>query len=91
MKEREEQLQLDLGGDARERLIQWIHHRMDEHGITMQALADAIGADAAAAAAAAKVVMYRDAFGNKWNGQGEKPDWLKRAIYAGQNIDHFRC
>ncbi|MFP3562377.1 H-NS family nucleoid-associated regulatory protein, partial [Paraburkholderia sp. SIMBA_049] len=45
----------------------------------------------AADAAATRAVMYRDAFGNTWDGHGDKPDWLARAIYAGQNIDHFRC
>ena len=27
--------------------------------------------------------MYRDAYGNAWDGHGDKPDWLARAIYAG--------
>ena len=87
MKEREEQRLFDLDGNARERLIVWIRRRMDEYGITMEALADAIEADKAAP----RAVMYRDAFGNAWDGHGDKPDWLARAIYAGQNIDHFRC
>lgn len=87
MKEREEQRLFDLDGNARERLIVWIRRRMDEYGITMEALADSIEADKAAI----PVVMYRDAFGNTWDGRGDKPDWLARAIYAGQNIDHFRC
>ena len=51
------------------------------------ALAAAIEADAHAT----KAIMYRDAYGNTWDGQGDKPDWLARAIYAGQNIEHFRC
>lgn len=87
MKEREEPESVDRDGNTRERLIVWIRRRMDEYGITMQALDEAIQADVAAA----QVVRYRDAFGNTWNGQGDKPDWLARAIYAGQNIDHFRC
>jgi DNA-binding protein H-NS len=45
MKEREEQRLFDLDGNARERLIVWIRRRMDEYGITMEALADAIEAD----------------------------------------------
>ena len=48
MKEREEQRLFDLDGNARERLIVWIRRRMDEYGITMEALADAIEADKAA-------------------------------------------
>lgn len=88
MKEREEQqLLFDLDANARERLIVWIQRRMDEYGITMEALAESIEADATAP----RAVIYRDAFGNTWDGQGDKPDWLARAIYAGQNIEHFRC
>ncbi|MDE1182213.1 H-NS family nucleoid-associated regulatory protein [Paraburkholderia sp.] len=87
MKEREEQRLFDLDGNARERLVLWIRRRMDEYGITVDALAEALDADEAAA----RAVRYRDAYGNTWDGFGEKPDWLARAIYAGQDIDHFRC
>jgi DNA-binding protein H-NS len=87
MKEREEQRLPDLDGNARERLIAWIRRRMNEYNITIEALAGSLEADANAVPA----VMYRDAFGNTWDGHGDKPDWLARAIYAGQNIDHFRC
>ncbi|RKR37515.1 H-NS family nucleoid-associated regulatory protein [Paraburkholderia sp. BL17N1] len=87
MKELGEQRQLDFDGNARERLVAWIRRRMDEYGITVEALAEAIETDAAAT----RAVMYRDAYGNTWDGHGDKPDWLARAIYAGQNIEHFRC
>lgn len=87
MKERAEQRLFDPDGNARERLILWIRRRMDEYGITLDALEEAISADAAAE----RAVMYRDAYGNTWDGQGDKPEWLARAIYAGQNIEHFRC
>jgi DNA-binding protein H-NS len=87
MKEREERRLFDLDGNARERLISWIRQRMAEYEITMEALADSLEADANAV----RAVMYRDAFGNTWDGYGDKPDWLARAIYAGQSIDHFRC
>jgi DNA-binding protein H-NS len=87
MKEREEQGLLDFDGNARERLIAWIRRRMDDYGITLEALADSLEADANAV----RAVMYRDAYGNTWDGYGDKPDWLARAIYAGQNLDFFRC
>lgn len=87
MKEREEQKLLEIDENARERLVAWIRRRMEEHGITLEALADALEADAAAT----RAVMYRDAYGNAWDGHGDKPGWLARAIYAGQSIDHFRC
>ena len=87
MKEREEQGLLDFDGNARERLIAWIRRRMDDYGITLEALEASLEADANAV----RAVMYRDAYGNTWDGHGAKPDWLARAIYAGQNLDFFRC
>jgi DNA-binding protein H-NS len=83
MKEREEHRTLDLDGQARERLILWIRRRMEEFGITLEALEAALIADAA-------VPKYRDAFGHEWDGTGDRPDWLTRAINAGQDIEHFR-
>ncbi len=73
----------DLDGEARERLILWIRRRMDEYGITLDDL------DAAIALAEAQP-MYRDAYGNTWDGKGDRPSWLTRAIHAGQDIEHFR-
>ncbi|MGF6572332.1 DNA-binding protein H-NS [Paraburkholderia fungorum] len=87
MKVREEQGLLDFDGNARERLVAWIRRRMDDYGITLEALADSLEADANAV----RAVMYRDAYGNSWDGHGDKPDWLARAIHAGQNLDFFRC
>lgn len=84
MKARAEQRVLDFDGQARERLILWIRHRMEEFGISMEDLAAALLVDAS-------TPKYRDAYGNEWDGQGERPDWLKRAINAGQDIEHFRC
>jgi DNA-binding protein H-NS len=87
MKEREEQGLLDFDGNARERLVAWIRRRMDDYGITLEALEDSLEADANAV----RALMYRDAYGNTWDGYGDKPDWLARAIYAGQSLDFFRC
>lgn len=69
---------------ARERLILWIRRRMDEFGITPQALADSIQQDLA------DRPIFRDARGNEWNGQGEMPTWLSAAKNAGVNPDFFR-
>ncbi len=74
----------DLDGEARKRLIVWIRRRMDEYGITLEELETAL-------AESARQPKYCDAYGNTWNGQGEMPAWLLRAIHAGQNIEHFRC
>lgn len=75
-----------LDGEARDRLIRWILHRMDEFGITHTALAESIEDDLQNEQA----VSYRDAWGNTWNGDGDLPEWLQRAVAAGQSIEHFR-
>jgi DNA-binding protein H-NS len=71
-------------GEARERLIVWLKKRMAEFGITPQALADSIQHDLDHAP------VYRDAFGNEWNGHGTMPGWLSAARNAGVNPDFFR-
>ncbi|WP_459570026.1 H-NS family nucleoid-associated regulatory protein [Cupriavidus sp. 8B] len=35
-------------------------------------------------------VRYRNAQGQGWDGRGAMPDWLQRAIHAGQTVEHFR-
>jgi len=39
---------------------------------------------------AAVRVLYRNAMGQTWDGTGEYPDWLQRAVNAGQSIDFYR-
>lgn len=73
-----------VDGEARERLIIWIRRRMDEFGITPQAIAESIEQDLA------NRPVYRDARGNEWNGQGVMPDWLLAAKHAGVSPDFFR-
>ncbi|MBP0618951.1 H-NS family nucleoid-associated regulatory protein [Cupriavidus consociatus] len=34
--------------------------------------------------------LYRNALGQSWDGVGEYPDWLQRAVNAGQSIEFFR-
>jgi DNA-binding protein H-NS len=75
-----------LDGEARDRLIRWILRRMDEFGITLTALAQSVEEDLQSE----RAVCYRDAWGNTWNGDGELPEWLQRAVAAGQGIEHFR-
>lgn len=67
--------------EARERLIRWIRRRMDEFGITPEAIADSIQQDLA---------RFRDHRGNEWNGQGDMPTWLLAAKNAGVDPDFFR-
>jgi DNA-binding protein H-NS len=48
--------------------------------------------DAAAVQQPAKkaTLLYRNAMGQSWDGTGEYPDWLQRAVNAGQSIDFYR-
>jgi DNA-binding protein H-NS len=71
-------------GEARERLIIWIRRRMDEFGITFDALAASIQHDLD------NPPIYRDAKGNDWNGLGDMPDWLRAAKNAGVDPAFFR-
>ncbi|WP_308444901.1 hypothetical protein [Paraburkholderia adhaesiva] len=57
---------------------------MAEFGITPEALAESIQYDLDHAP------VYRDAFGNEWNGSGAMPNWLRAARDAGVNTDFFR-
>ncbi|CAB3750922.1 H-NS family nucleoid-associated regulatory protein [Paraburkholderia humisilvae] len=71
-------------GEARDRLIIWIRRRMEEFGITIDALAASIEHDRR------HPPLYRDARGNEWNGQGPMPGWLQAAKHAGVDPDFFR-
>jgi DNA-binding protein H-NS len=75
-----------LEGEARERLICWIRRRMKECGITFDALEQALVDEARERDA----IRYRDAYGNTWTGAGDMPSWLRRAVAAGQSIEHFQ-
>jgi len=33
-------------------------------------------------------VRFRDAQGHVWDGRGDLPDWLQRAVNAGQSVAH---
>jgi DNA-binding protein H-NS len=69
----------------RQRMIAYIRHRMDEFDISLEQLAESLAEDEE------KVlpIKYRDAQGNTWDGEGEMPDWLRRAVHAGQTVDFF--
>ncbi|MGF6267409.1 H-NS histone family protein [Paraburkholderia sp. JPY432] len=71
-------------GEARDRLIIWLRRRMEEFGITLEALAESIQHDVD------HPPLYRDARGNEWNGLGDMPDWLRAASNAGVSPDFFR-
>jgi DNA-binding protein H-NS len=73
-----------VDGEARDRLIVWIRRRMDEFGITIEALEASLSRDAA------HRPLYRDARGNEWNGLGDAPDWIRAAKNAGVDPSFFR-
>ena len=67
--------------------ILWVRMQMVRNGISYEDL-ERVGCFDGGAAR--KVVRYRSADGRTWDGQGERPDWLQRAINAGQSTEHFR-
>jgi DNA-binding protein H-NS len=34
--------------------------------------------------------IFRNANGDTWDGAGDMPEWLKRAVHAGQDIEFYR-
>ncbi|MHA7682467.1 H-NS family nucleoid-associated regulatory protein [Cupriavidus sp. PET2-C1] len=69
----------------------WIRVQMARHGLTpIDLQAAGCFAEKAAPPAPAPTRTYRDAEGQKWDGQGEMPAWLQRAVNAGQSAEHFR-
>ena len=71
--------------------ILWIRTAMARHGITLAQL-EAIGCFESSTARHAMhgPAKYKDAQGHCWDGTGELPEWLQRAVCAGQSIDHFK-
>jgi DNA-binding protein H-NS len=77
---------LAITEEARECLIRWIRQKMEYAGISLEALERSLIEDARAV----RAILYRDALGNTWDGIGQLPQWLRRAVAAGQSIQHFR-
>lgn len=72
----------------RDRMVAYLRHRMEEFGIRPEDLEpDPVAAPEPVKAPG--VDRYRSANGERWDGEGDMPDWLRRAISAGQSIDHF--
>ena len=68
-------------------VILWVRMQMVRNGISYE---DLVRAGCFDAGPAREVARYRSADGRTWDGQGEQPDWLQRAVNAGQSIEHFR-
>jgi DNA-binding protein H-NS len=60
---------------------------MKEFGIKPDDLASAIASEHLKQTKA----RYRSATGDTWDGEGQMPEWLKKAISAGQSIEHFEA
>ena len=67
--------------------VLWVRTQMARHGISYDDLIKAGCFDGGTAPGRAR---YRSADGRCWDGQGEMPDWLQRAVNAGQSLEHFR-
>lgn len=67
--------------------IRWIRAQMLEYGLTMEELE---AAGCFAPPPSPSPVCYRNAEGLSWDGAGEMPDWLRRAVNAGQTVEFFR-
>jgi len=67
--------------------ILWIRTQMAKHGVTAE---DLMAAGCFARPERPVVVRYRNADGQTWSGEGIMPDWLRRAVNAGQSVEHFR-
>ena len=72
--------------------IRWIQAEMADYGLTMEELAAAGCFDPPPPPQPAPppVVCYRNAAGQSWDGQGDMPDWLRRAVNAGQSVEFYR-
>ncbi|WP_454753821.1 H-NS family nucleoid-associated regulatory protein [Cupriavidus necator] len=73
----------------RAQAITWIHIQMAQHGLTLANL-QAAGRFAKPQPALSGAVHYPNAHGQGWDGRGAMPDWLQRAVNAGQPVEHFR-
>ncbi|KDP88436.1 H-NS histone family protein [Cupriavidus basilensis] len=74
----------------RAQAIAWVRIQMAQHGLT---LADLQAAGCFAEPAPTPLpgaVRHRNAQGQGWDGRGAMPDWLQRAVNAGQTVEHFR-
>ncbi len=78
------------GSTERAAAIRWIQAQMADYGLTMEEL-EAGGFDPPPPPPplSAPSVCYRNAEGLTWDGQGEMPSWLKRAVNAGQSVEFF--
>lgn len=71
--------------------ILWVKSQMARHGITAEDLLSAgcFGECSVEPNGKARA-QYKDATGHSWDGEGTLPEWLQRAVNAGQSVEHFK-
>ncbi|MCP3711324.1 H-NS histone family protein [Paraburkholderia sp. CNPSo 3274] len=69
----------------RESIVAYLRRRMAEYEIKPEDIATSIAADQERL----RAVRFRDASGNTWDGKGAPPQWVVKAISAGQSLEHF--
>lgn len=72
---------------GREAAIAWICEQMETYNLSVDDL-QALGCFDPPPKPAGP--LYMNADGQRWDGTGALPDWLQRAVNAGQSIEHFR-
>ena len=70
--------------------ITWIRIQLAQHGLSLSHLQAAGCFSEPPPATLPGVVRYRNAHGQGWDGRAAMPDWLQRAVNAGQTVEHFR-
>ncbi|MGT2512268.1 hypothetical protein [Cupriavidus basilensis] len=74
--------------------ILWVKSQMAKHRITMDSLIAAgcftTQFCSSAGTQPSSSISYRDADGHTWNGEGNLPEWLQRAVNAGQTPEFFK-
>ncbi|WP_455285763.1 H-NS family nucleoid-associated regulatory protein [Cupriavidus necator] len=68
----------------REWAIRWIRARMALYDLTLADL------HAAGCFTPRRQPCYRNALGQSWDGRGPMPEWLQRAVNAGQSPEFYR-
>ncbi|CAJ0821974.1 MULTISPECIES: H-NS family nucleoid-associated regulatory protein [Ralstonia] len=72
---------------GREAAIAWIREQMQTYELSVEDL-QARGCFDLPPPPVGPIYMSAD--GQHWDGAGDMPDWLQRAVNAGQSIEHFR-
>nr|WP_083384155.1 H-NS family nucleoid-associated regulatory protein [Cupriavidus sp. USMAHM13] len=70
--------------------ILWVRTQMAKFSLTFDDLVAGGCFPGPAARAPKSAARYRSADGQSWDGEGALPDWLQRAVNAGQSMEHFR-